>query len=392
MKMLFYRYGSICEPDILSAFAELGVETTEYTDEITNKDRPLKTATKLLGNFLLDHPVDFVFSINFFPFISELCNIFHIRYLCWTVDSPVMELYSTAISNEWNRIFLFDREQYNEFIEYNPERIFHLPLAASVKNKIRLFEATPQDIQKNYAHDIAFVGSLYSEKCPYDRLADNHSYLNGYLNAIMAAQESVYGYYFISDLLTDKIIAQFRDNFPGFYEYPGVSHLSPRETLSQLYIGNKISALERLHTFQFLCQAHSVDIYTGSDTSSIPSIIDHGLAKSLTEMPLIFHNSKINLNITSKPIRSGLPLRIFDIISCGGFVLSNYQTELPELFNIDSEIVTYGSYDELLAQCDYYLTHDKIRAEIAESAYHKLCKQHTYELRLVNMLELAYSI
>ena len=40
MKVLFYRYGSICEPDIIDTFQEIGLEVDEYTKEITMKVTP----------------------------------------------------------------------------------------------------------------------------------------------------------------------------------------------------------------------------------------------------------------------------------------------------------------------------------------------------------------
>lgn len=120
MNLLFYRYGSICEPDIIEGFRELGNQVTEITLEIYNKNLgPLEGLTAL-KNELFAHSYDFVFSINYYPFISEICNIFQIRYLCWTVDCPVMELYSDTVSNPWNRIFLFDRAQYEEIAPQIP--------------------------------------------------------------------------------------------------------------------------------------------------------------------------------------------------------------------------------------------------------------------------------
>ena len=90
MNLLFYRYGSICEPDIIEGFRELGNQVTEITLEIYNKNLgPLEGLTAL-KNELFAHSYDFVFSINYYPFISEICNIFQIRYLCWTVDCPVI--------------------------------------------------------------------------------------------------------------------------------------------------------------------------------------------------------------------------------------------------------------------------------------------------------------
>ena len=115
MNILFYRYGSICEPDIIQSLKGLGNNVDEITVEIYNKDFTPSEGVRLLTDTLFAHSYDFIFSINFYPFISEVCNIFHLRYICWTVDSPIAELYSSAICNPWNRIFLFDRAQYNTF-------------------------------------------------------------------------------------------------------------------------------------------------------------------------------------------------------------------------------------------------------------------------------------
>lgn len=67
-------------------------------------------------------------------------------------------------------------------------------------------------------------------------------------------------------------------------------------------------------------------------------------------MPKVFKCSKVNLNISLKTIRTGIPLRILDILASGGFVISNFQEELAEYFRLGEEIITYGDIEEL-----YYL-------------------------------------
>lgn len=392
MNILFYRYGSICEPDIIATFQELGHTVMEITEEITNKGISAQESIRIVSDFLMDHPTDFVFSINFFPVLSEVCNIFKLRYLCWVVDSPVMELYTKSIQNPYNRVFLFDHVLYQEFSPFNPERIFHLPLAANVKAKDEVIFAASDEQRKRFAADISFVGSLYTEKCPYDRLDHPPDYLNGYLDAIMQAQKKIYGYYFIEKVLTDEMVEEFKAHFPHFYTYPAESFLTDKITLSQLYIGNKITAMERIETMQALSQNFSTVIYTASDTSGLPKLINKGLAKSLTEMPIIFHESKINLNTTSKAIRSGLPLRIWDILGSGGFVLSNYQEEIPLFLTIGQHLDIYSSMEELVDKCQYYLAHDKERMEIAENGYEEVRAKHTYAIRISEMLSMAFSV
>lgn len=170
MNILCYRYGSIVEPDIIDGFKELGNQVSEICLEIYNKNTtPLEGLTALKDE-LMRHSYDFVFSINFYPFIAEVCNIFQIRYLCLTVDAPVLELFSNSIQLPWNRIFLFDRAQYEDFHPLNPECIFHLPLAGNPARYAPVIQNATPDLIRKYSADISFVGSLYTEKCPYDRL------------------------------------------------------------------------------------------------------------------------------------------------------------------------------------------------------------------------------
>ena len=416
MKITFYRYGSICEPDIIRAFETAGYEITEYGLEVTEKDHTATELVPLFSNFLMDHPCDIIFSINFFPFVSEIAKIMHIPYISWTVDSPVMELYTSSITNPYNFTFIFDRADADELAHLNPGHIFHLPLATNVKDKddvINRFDAyckngknagTSSDINSagftrlntpgDYAHDITFIGSLYTEKSPYDKLpADAPAYMRGYLDALMQSQLLVYGDNFMEKALKDEVVADFAASHPSFYRPQSEEqrkYLSDKMTLSRLYLGNKIAALERTSFLKALSDFYPEDtaIFTGSDTKNIPHIKNIGLAKSLTEMPVIFNKSRINLNFTSKSIRTGLPLRIFDILGSGGFCLTNYQSELCDIFTPGEHLDYYGSKEELLDKCRYYLDHEDERRQIAAAGYEEIKKKHTWDIRVQEMFSL----
>ena len=157
--------------------------------------------------------------------------------------------------------------------------------------------------------------------------------------------------------------------------------------MAHLYLGNKVTEQERLRLLGLVSTYFKLDLYTGSDIASLPNVNARGLAKSMTEMPKIFHLSKINLNFTSKPIRSGLPLRIWDIMSAGGFVLTNFQTEIPEYFEIGKEIETFSSQEELLDKITYYLEHEEERKQIASNGYERAKRQYSLDIRIGQMLD-----
>ena len=389
MKLLFYRYGSICEPFLLSAFRTLGFSVHECSYEMTDKSLLPSECVRLLSEELDRDAYQFVFSINFFPAVSDVCNIFHIPYIGWTVDCPVMELYSSSIAHPWNYLFLFDRCQYQEIAPLNPGHVFYLPLATDPDMLQAAISKMPH--RDRYRSDISFVGSLYTEKCPYDKLKNPPAFLKGFLDGVMDAQQKVYGYYFVEDILTDDVVQDFKRHLPGFYTPLDAPFLTDASIVAQLYIGNKITALERVSTMRLLAAHFSTDLYTLSDTSGIPGIHNRGQARTMTEMPVIFHESTINLNMTSKAIRSGIPLRTWDIAGCGGFQITNYQAELPEYFTPGEDIEVYASPEELLLEkCRYYLEHPKRAAEIAENGYESVCSRHTYRHRIEEMLQTVF--
>lgn len=385
MNILFYRYNSICEPDIIAIMKRLGHTVTEITEEMRNKELGARGQMNLVSAALKKQESQIVFSINFFPVVSEVCNIFHIPYACWIVDSPVMELYSHSVQNRWNRIFLFDYALYEEFRPENPKGIFYLPLGADYVRLDSLLETITREDREKYAAEVSFIGSLYTEKCPYNHLKEE-SWLKGYLDGVIEAQLKVYGYNFLEECITDEILQQFKEKVP-FYQFPEKADHNDRAAMAHLYLGNKVTEQERLRLLKRVSEEFPLDLYTASDFSPLPKANYRGLARTTTEMPKIFHLSKINLNFTSKPIRTGIPLRLWDILGAGGFVLTNYQSEIPEYFEVGKDLDIYASEEELVEKIRYYLGHEEERAEIARNGYQKAKENYSLELRVKQILQ-----
>ena len=391
MEILIYRYNSICEPDIIQVFENFGLTVHQEKAEMTDKGVTPAQCAATVTEWILSHKLSFVFSINFYPAISYTCNHFKVPYVCWSVDSPVAELFSNSLKNEWNRIFLFDRAQYEFFHPYNPEHIYYLPLATNVKRWENVILNMTEDDFAKYDSDVTFVGSLYSEKCKYDRLKLS-DYTKGYVNGLMQAQMQVFGYNFIYDTLPESVIREIADADPEFYKGQDVFLDTDRYLAAHQYIGMKLANVERMTILSVLSKRFNVSLYTRSDTSFLPDIHAKGSANTLTEMPKIFHASKINLNMTMRPIETGLSLRIWDVLGCGGFLISNYQAEIPEYFEIGKDLEVYESTEDLINKIDYYLHHDEERMEIAINGYEKVAKYHTYEARLAEMIRVLCDV
>lgn len=393
MKILFYRYGNICEPDIIEAFQRLNIEVIEECSEMTNKKltgaQQVDLLQKQYQSCVASEPFLFIFSVNYFPSIAEFCHIIQIPYVCWTVDCPVLELFSNSIKYNTNFIFLFDYAQYEYFQPQNPDHIFYLPLATNVRRWDQILHSDRNTI--SYQNDaacrdnISFVGSLYTEKCKYNDLKLS-PYADGFLTGLMEAQLRLYGCNFIEDALTPQIIAEVKAAANHFYSPEQTFTNTDAYVVANDYIGFKLAEQERIRTLNLLANYFDVNLYTRSDTRPLKNVHVKGGVQTLTEMPLVFANSRINLNITMRPIQTGLSLRVYDIMGCGGFLMTNFQSELTEYFTIGQDLESYGSPEELVDKCAYYLEHEEERLSIARNGYEKVKGFHTYDHRIKAMI------
>lgn len=392
MEIIFYRYGSICEPDIIEAFQACGITVIEEATEIRQKSIHPETRIRLLSELILTHRATFVFSINFFPHISEICERLHTLYAALSVDCPVLELFSASIRNRCNRIFLFDYMQYQQFYPENPDCIFYLPLAANVSRWDKVLDSVKEEDRLRYSGDISFVGSLYKEKSPLSRLSldDFHK---GCADGIIEAQLKVMGYNFLEEAQPASLISAIRCADPSFYRLENSYVDTDSFVAANYYLSMQASYLERIRTLAELGRYFSVDLYTRSDTSDLAGITGihcRGGVSTHLEMPKVFRFSKINLNITMKSIQSGLSQRIFDVLGCGGFLISNYQSEIPEYFEIGQDMECYENLTELKEKVKFYLAHDDIRSSIARSGYQKVKEHNTYIHRVYQMLQVLF--
>ncbi len=405
MNIIFYRYNSIYEPDMIDAFTKSGLNVIEITEEMTDKNISDSRRIKSLESYITRYEPLFVYGINYFPAIAEVCRIYNVTYMSQTVDSPILTLFDKSICNATNRIFLFDRAQYDLYSRYNPDGIFHLPLASAVDRFDKIISSINDKDRKRFSSDISFVGSTYREKDPLSQLTGLSDYTRGYIDAMIESCMKIYGYYPVKDALDKRIVSEIKeaagDDFPVFKE--GVAE-SDNYVVSHRYIGSHIAVTERERTLSLLSKFFHVDLYTRSDVSSLadtasvitdlrecaPSLSGlyvHPGVNTLTEMPKVFNLSRINLNITMRPIETGLPLRCFDILGCGGFLMTNYQPELEDMFIIGEDLESYSSPEELVDKCSYYLIHEDERAAIARNGYEKVKANHTHIHRLKEMLK-----
>jgi len=387
VKILFIEWESYGWQDMKEAFTEEGHDLVCFPFQVFGHQgeellRDPETERRLRSVLRKEVP-DLVFSIDYFPVISSVCQREDVRYVSFNYDCPHILLSSNTIVNPCNKIFVFDKATYLEYHHAGISTFHYMPLAANTK---RLDAIDPYLSGVTLPTcDVSFVGSLYLEKGNYfDQIEPAlPERARGYLKALITVQLKILGY----DLVHEMLPAILDDLYQVCPVDPMRDSVQPVSFFYEHHVINRrITAIERIDLLETLAQEHSVDLFTHIKDFPLPGLNVHGGVDYFHEMPLVFKRSKINLNITLRSIRSGIPLRVFDIMGAGGFLLSNYQADFQDLFVPDEDFVYYESKEDLLRKVGYYLNHEDERKAIARNGHEKIAAKHTYRHRVKEML------
>lgn len=101
------------------------------------------------------------------------------------------------------------------------------------------------------------------------------------------------------------------------------------------------------------------------------------------EMFKALSNAKIGLNIHGGVAGDyAANIRLFEITGVGACLLTDWKKNLPEMFNIDTEIVTYKNTAECIEKVKWLINHPKECHMIGKAGQIRTLKDHTFENRI----------
>ena len=393
-KILYIEWKSFGNDDVKDAISALGHELIimPYSSNDVYHDETLE---KKIIDRINEAGADAVFSSNYYPPVAMACHENNTPYISWVYDNPFVMLYSYTVIFETNHIFVFDKEQYTEFARNNIKTVNYMPLAAAPAKRMasvndKSYQGRLESLGLTPKTRMAFVGSMYDEEHTFYRRIKNISdHSRGYLEGLMAVQSKVYGYNFIKSMMNNALMDEMAKDLPM---EPNNESVATREFLFAEYaINREITARERYEYLSEIGESFAVDgkpaldLYTQNPGIKINGILNHGSIDHINLAPIIYNKTGINLNITLRSIHTGIPLRAFEILGSGGFLLSNYQPDFADCYNDGEDYVSYYSKEDMLEKIEYYLSHEKERQEIAEKGFRRTQEEHTYEHRLEEM-------
>lgn len=84
--------------------------------------------------------------------------------------------------------------------------------------------------------------------------------------------------------------------------------------------------------------------------------------------------------------------RLFEATGMGACLITDWKTNLPQLFEPDTEVVTYRSIEECIEKVKFLLEHEPERQRIAAAGQKRTLRDHTYVKRAAQLDEIIRSL
>ncbi len=385
MKVIYYDSDEITLDNIIWGLLQLQIDVARSELKVT-LNMPKDEQISYIKNEAKKY--NYVITQDFSVNTAIACHELNIPYISWIYDSPQVALYTDYALYDTNFVFAFDKTQVARLKEYGIKHIYHMPLAANVAYSSGI-KVTDDDLRK-YRADVSFVGQLY-----------RHGYMNSFLPKLPestlkeltdAADEKAlkWGkntniFNSISDEAATVIASKMNQSDFGYF------HMDKKFSEEVILLAPLIAQKERETLLSLAGEKFRTSLYTKDRDLEYAQTNIRGVKSSgniTDEIPYkVYYSTKLNLNITLRSIETGAPQRIFDIMSVGGTVISNYQDELAELFEPDKEIILFESPEEFIEKSSYYLNHSTAREKIGIAGYTKVKEKYDYPIALSKIFE-----
>jgi spore maturation protein CgeB len=107
------------------------------------------------------------------------------------------------------------------------------------------------------------------------------------------------------------------------------------------------------------------------------------------DIPKIYRDSVISLNFANSKGVNQIKARTFEVPGAGGFLLTEGAPGLDKYYTPDKEVAVFDGLKDLVEKAKYYLSHPEERDAIAKSGFDRTKREHTYDLRMKEVIDFA---
>lgn len=325
---------------------------------------------------------DRVFAINHTHGLAEACEALGVPLTVWEIDPSTDRIRPTRAIGA--QVWTWRKSQVAAYQNAGFEARY-LPLATNPGRRAPV--ALSAEEQAEYAVPVAYVGSSMVERgrslldlfvTTFGRVygdAEAGARVARELLEVQAHQAHARGY------VLPGLLHQVCPDLEARFAEAGCRHQA------HALLGELAAARYRL---EVLGAVAPMGLHVWGDTGwgllARHGAQVRGWAGHYHELNRIYSGAKVHIDVARLYQTDIVPMRIFDVIACGGFVLAQHSEALDEVLKPGVEVVSWRTPAELREQVAYYLAHPEARERVVRAGRARILQDHTIAARLEQML------
>lgn len=382
----------------LGGFAALGREVKTVTQEAL----AAALAARLEGRG--EEAPAFVLDLNFSGVTARALGELGIPYVAPVWDSWIASTRTPPRLEQYRPfgkdfVFTYSEAQVEAFRRLGVAHVEYLPTCCDLE-VFQPIALTPEETAR-YASPV----SIYASPLVADQ-ADGNSYyavLQAAIHAVRSGPserrlEAARSLRLLEDAMREQDRDLYRYRLPDILAETARASGSPfmtaedtpeKETLTN-QIARHVSMLQRTEAARLLAPL-GVAVWGPSDWQAIlrEGIRYAGPADYHRDLPRLVAGSAINLNVSQCHTLDAVPPRVFEVLACGGFLMTSPLRHLDRHFTDGEDLVVFSSREELVAKARHYLDRPEERRRIAESGMRKARARDGFVHRCRRILEVV---
>jgi spore maturation protein CgeB len=115
-------------------------------------------------------------------------------------------------------------------------------------------------------------------------------------------------------------------------------------------------------------------------------VVYRGYAGHNEQLTGIYRRGRVHVDVNRLYQMDIVPMRVFDILACGGFLIAEQSPALGELLELGVEVESWSSIPELIDKVRYFRAHPEQAETIALAGLRAVQERHSIQGRVFAML------
>lgn len=321
----------------------------------------------------------FLLSVNYSPELAFLATKHGLPYVSWTIDPLPRSRLRVLPGTDLSLCLAYAHRPalVLELARLGVPEPRHLPLAAGA---LRVAITADEELS-GLRCNVSFAG--VSLRVEYDALLRRLDQLDA-TPPLLARVERWLGELFAAragDLAFCGLAADGSE-LPQWLSAGLAPAADPVELSDR--VNGALSYLLRMHRIESL-RPFGVRAY-GDDGWEALGELYRGRAAHGDELSRLYCASRVNLDVPRLYQRDIVTMRVFDVLACGGVLLTEPSAQLAELFRDGEHLYTYRDATELAARVEWILAHPEEARRVGERGRELVHREHLLVHRVRTLL------